>query len=161
MKRILSLVIIAFLTFSLCACQDNSEDAPGFYYPRSFDKDQYNSFQPVIAPDSREPVAGKDLRYLIQLYMEGPVSEELYSPFPEGLRLLGLILEEDCITISLSQEYLSLEGIDLTLAGACLAKTCFSLSDVSRIRVQCGTKIWDYHRSSFLFTDTSETETAN
>ena len=156
MKRILCLCTLAAILLTLCACQGSTADGPGFYYLRSAETYQHGSPQPVIGQDNRDiSFAGEDMRYLLQLYLEGPVSDELYSPFPEGLRLVGIIQEEDSLTISLSPEFLSLEGIELTLAGACLAKTCFSLSDVSRIRIQCDTKTWDYHRESFLFSDSN------
>lgn len=159
MKRILCLILAAVLLLSLCACYGQAENKPEFYYLRSADSYQYNSSQPVIVPDDRNiQSGGDDLAYSLQLYLEGPVGEKLTSPFPEGLRLEGLIQEKDCLIISLSPEYMTLEGIGLTLAGACLAKTCFSLSEVSRIRIQCGTKTWEYHRDSFLFTDSGASQ---
>ena len=120
----------------LCACSQTPKDSQvPFYYPRA----EYKHGIPngVITSEIHE-ISGHndDLRYLLALYLQGPSDPELRTPFPSGTVLVDMMQYEREVTITLSSTAALLEGIDLTIACACLAETCFTICDVSQVRIQ-------------------------
>lgn len=134
MKR-LALIPVILLLLSLCACSVR-EETTDFYYLRS--KFVSGAADGVIAPEPRAISGDRERNYCLRLYLEGPASEQYLSPFPKGLRLLSTKLEEDLLQVYLSPELSALKDMDLTLACACLAQTCFDLYDVQRVQIFSG-----------------------
>ena len=157
MKRLIAFLLILSLCLSLAACAD--PHAITFYYAREKTEYQYGAADGVMVGESRE-AAGHvdDLRYLLILYLHGPVSENLRSPFPAGTDLVELTQEGDSLTIRLSSIVSVLEGTDLTLACACLARTCFDLTDVRTVTILAKgleTVSMTMERDDLLLTDDS------
>ena len=134
MKRLVSLLLIIALCLPLCAC--TSPNTVTYYFLREPEEYQYGVADGVMVGESRE-AAGHvdDLRYLLILYLHGPVSDNLSSPFPAGTKLVELTREDDSLTVQLTSMFTVLEGTDLTLACACLARTCFALTDVQSVTI--------------------------
>lgn len=128
MKRCLILCLVAIL---LMGCQaDPPEQAEGhsFYYPRV--QILYGSEEGVIAPEIRNDITmGQDLLTIIDTYLKGPLSEELYSPFPEGTRPTRAELKGNALYICLTDPFFALKDMKMTLACTALSQTCFSLTD--------------------------------
>lgn len=138
MKRICTLLLTLCMLVCLCACgtADETVKAPvDFYYPRV--NLTYWENDSVIASEVREAYGHtEDLNYLVLLYLRGPASQELYSPFPANTGLAGLEQKNQTLTITLSGISLSEQSrLQTSLACACLAKTCFALADVTSVRV--------------------------
>ena len=135
MKRFISIVLIGILVLSLAGCGQNAQDSQvPFYYPRAeFD---HGAPDGVIAPEIHE-ISGhnNDLRYLLALYLLGPSDPELRLPFPEGAILVDLVQEGSTVTVTLSSIVTRLDDIDLTISCACLAETCFAISDVQTVHI--------------------------
>lgn len=132
MRRFLLLLLVVCMFASLCAC-GTKEDTSDFYYLRS-------EFLPgesdgVIAAESRTVSGERGFNYSLRLYLEGPVSDQFISPFPKGLRLLSTRQDGEVMQIYLSSEFAELKDVDLTLAWACLAKTCLALTDAAQIQI--------------------------
>ena len=124
------------MIIALCACgQDTQSAQVPFFYPRAeFD---HGASDGVIAPEIHE-ISGHhgDLRYLLALYLQGPSDVELRRAFPSGTILVDLVQENKSVTITLSSTAAVLSGIDQTIACACLAETCFAISDVQQVHIQ-------------------------
>ena len=135
MKRLTALLLLLSLCLSLSACA--RQDAVTYYYVRSRQDYIYGSAEGVMVGENRE-AAGHvdDLRYLLILYFHGPVSENLKSPFPSGTVMEAVVQDEDSLDIRLSGIVSMMEGTNLTLACACLARTCFELTDVESVTIR-------------------------
>lgn len=135
MKRIFSLILSILLVISLCACrrQQASFEAPVQFYYRSASL-SYNSENAVICAESREG-SGYALIDLMDLYLQGPVSNEYQSPFPTGVTVLSMETVEDKVYIALSEPFAELNGIALTLACACLSKTVMEFTGTSAVEI--------------------------
>ena len=157
MKRFLSVLAALALALALTACTE--PDAVTFYYVRDESAYQFGTTEGVIAGEDRE-AAGHvhDLRYLMILYLHGPVSENLRSPFPSGTSLVTLEQTEDTLTIRLSSIASVMKDTDLTLACACIARTCFEITDVQSVTIMAtgfGDARMTMTRDSLLLVDDS------
>ena len=155
MKRFTACLLTMGLILSLCACA--SPNTVTFYFVRDPGEYQYGAADSVMVGESRE-AAGHvdDLHYLLTLYFHGPVTDSLRSPFPSGTKLVELTQEADSMTIQLSSIFTMLEGTDLTLACACLARTCFNLTDVGTVTILAAgreTVTMTMERDSLLLAD--------
>ena len=157
MKRFLSLLVVLAMALTLTACTES--DALTFYYVRDESAYQFGSSEGVIAGEYRE-AAGHvhDLRYLLILYLHGPVSENLRSPFPNGTSLVDLEQTTEGLTIHLSSIASAMKGTDLTLACASIARTCFEITDVQSVTIIAtgfGEVMMTMNRDSLLLVDDS------
>lgn len=137
MKKALILTVLLCLVLSLAACDFGySQDSVVFYYPRNPDRPTNTAVDTFYAGEKRETSGHtSDLRYLLSLYLQGPLSDDLVSPFPQGTQILDLQLLDRELHIRLNEEFSQLGGMDLTLACACISITCFDLADVDRITI--------------------------
>lgn len=141
MKIRRSLCLLAALSalLGLCACR--REEAPpapvqpfDFYYrAESID---YAAADGLIRAETRDlgeaPLSAQEL---VELYLQGPDSDGLASPFPRGVTLRGLGTSGTVLTLRLSEEYGALQGVDASIADACIVKTMLGLPDLRRVRI--------------------------
>lgn len=153
MKRLILLVLALTLLFACSACAAETEPQPKFYYLRTEETILYGEAQGFIAPVTRELSRDMDLDMILQLYLNGPVEEDFRNPIPKGTYLLSAILREDRLDIVMSREFSTLDGMQLTLAGACLSATCYDLTGVEKIQVRSNDNIYDFDLNSFIFLD--------
>lgn len=146
MKRPISILLTVLLILSLCACEIQNDDdyiSPiDLYYVRIQDPENlhHGSDNSVIAVHTIEGKGLKeDLAYLLSLYFRGPSDPELESPFPRGTSLVEWSLTDSLLTLTLSDSFATLTGIDLTLACACLTITCLSLTEAEQVQIQAQT----------------------
>ena len=133
MRKALCLLLALLLLLAVCGCKNN--DNICFFYPRS--EIHYDIPDGVIAPEIRDLRRSDfDLSYLLKLYLEGPVSQELYSPFPAGTALESLSYAGGQLFIALSEPFAALENLDYTIACVCIASTCFALTDADAVTVK-------------------------
>lgn len=153
MKRIFSILIC--LCWVLCGCGqglENSKTPVSFYY-----------LQSDISFDAEDSVIGKEVResfgheedyiYLLNLYLQGPVSENLTKMFPEGSAVVEILREEDTITVTLNDTFAQLSGINLTTACICLTKTVCAMTGCSEVTIQAQTLLLDSYKSITLTED--------
>ena len=156
MKRIALLILTAALLASLAGCAQTIEPTV-FYYTRYDDAYAYGTETAVIAPEYREINGhGGDLKYLLTLYFHGPTTEALCSPFPSGASLRSVERAGNTLVIELTPSLTVLNGTDLTLACACLAKTCFGLCDADAVTISAqglGFVSMTHTRDSLMLTD--------
>jgi len=138
MKKLLSIILVILLVGTLLGCHYSESgdilEPVEFFYPRKSTSFVYGATDGVITSEIRE-ASGHigDLNYLLSMYLRGPQTATLRSPFPVGCRLEDIRAEDDTLNIRLSSEFASLDGTELTLACAGLAKTCFSISECAFI----------------------------
>ena len=150
MKRQISIFLVFLLVFSLFGCQKSEQIL--FYYPRT--EIRYGVSDGVIAVEERDIEDGStDLSFLLKLYLEGPVSQELRSPFPRGTALEDLTLDESTIIITLSEPFGMLENLEYIIACACVASTCFGLTDAEAVTIFAGQTEMTLTRNNLSLTD--------
>ena len=170
MKRFIPILMILALLLSGCSSgQDESKDSVMFYYLQSrSEAETYDAFfsQGAIGAEKRD-ISGhrQDLNYLIALYLHGPMNDLLESPFPSDCRLNGIKTDADRLIISLDTELSGMSEIDITVAFACLAKTCMELTDAETVQIEAATEEAStphtraFTRDSLLLTDTPTNDT--
>ena len=136
MKRLTCLLLIGILLLTTAGCTKGTKDSEvSFYYPRTeFD---HGNPDGVIVPEIRDVTGhSNELRYLLALYLQGPSDPELCFSFPEGTILVEFAQENQVIDITLSSKAAMMDDIDVMIACACLAETCFAISDAQQVHIQ-------------------------
>lgn len=136
MKNTLCLLLAA-LIFTLAGCGSSDGDSVSFCYLRG--EFTYGAEDSVIVSEQREISSrSEDLNYLLNLYLAGPLEDAYRSPFPKGTRLQEISRDADTLHLWISEEFASLETVRMSLAGACLASTCFQLTDAAAVHIYSG-----------------------
>ena len=152
MKKYLT---ILFLMVFLTGCAKEPEILFS-YRQKDF---QYGDPQAVIAQEVREaPGHENDPEYLLRMYLEGPLDDTLVSPFPKGTVLESITFSNQTVYVTLNEIYAGLDGMDHTIASACMAQTCFSITNAETVVIKCnsqefGNKSITLTRDSLVFTD--------
>ena len=142
MKRFFSGILICRLLLSFWGCGNSKveiQDAVVFYYLRAdIQSDRtYGDSDSVFVPELQASLTRKNsISYYIALYLNGPSDSRLHSPFPKNLMLQSVYREKNELFVIFSDNLASLSGMDLTKACACLALTCFNLSDAQTHTIQ-------------------------
>lgn len=132
-NKMIALLLVLLLLLPACS-EAPSEGGLRFYYLRS--QIAYDSSDGIIAPEfHNSDEAENDLRSLLERYLKGPETAELRTPFPDGIELTQIHETDTCLELELSDHLGSLTGMELTLACACIAKTCFEISAVQEVRI--------------------------
>lgn len=140
MKRYICLILSCLLLLCFCGCHYSEGgdilEPVEFFYPRTSESFLYGAADGVITAEIRE-ASGRinDLNYLLTMYLRGPQSSGLRSPFPAGCKPEEISLENTTLCVTLSAQFASLENMELTIACASLAKTCFSLTSAEHVRI--------------------------
>lgn len=147
MRRTLTLFLVLLLLLSFPGCHSGKssvmEPVTFFYLCRSDPNDIPDQ---VISSEIREASGHSgDLNYLLSLYLHGPLDQELKSPFPAGCELVSVIRLENTLCVTLDSSLTTLKDMRLTLACACLAKTCFSMADTDQVQIRAAAS--DYSES--------------
>lgn len=145
MKRICSLILILSLALALGACTQNSSDFDqpvSFYYLQS--SMTHGSADSVIAAELREgSIYGSETYAFLEAYLLGPETPALTSPFPSGTTLIYADIYYDTLYITLDDSFAQLTGIDMTLACACITKTCLEFTDVLTVQIRAENELLD------------------
>ena len=133
MKRLVTcfLLLIAALFLSSCG-NDSLETGKNMQLPVQFfycdsasgEAEYYEQSTGAIRWEYRElgnnwPSA-KDM---LAQYLQGPVSDSLYTPFPPGVMVTGTSLKDGVFSIQFNDAFSKLSGEDLMLAAACVVHT--------------------------------------
>lgn len=133
MKRITAFLLCLLL---LAGCSNSGPKIPGnFYYKRA--ETTYGTSNGVIAPEVRE-IDGliSDLSVLLSVYFAGPENKELESPFPKNTTVENWELKGTTLILTLSREFASLSGLDLTVACACITQTMLELTPAQTVVIE-------------------------
>lgn len=153
MRRMIFLLLLLSLTLSCMGCQADTDSQLTFYYLRTDSTIAYGQEDALITAHFPELDTDVELETMLQLYLDGHMGENMRSPFPRGTYLLRVGAENDTLKLVLSREFSTLDGIQLTLAGACLAATCRDLAGFEKIQVHSGEKVYTFDITNFVFLD--------
>ncbi len=137
MKKWLCLILALLLLASQTACANEKQTVqePVNFYYRQITM-EYGTDDGVIGKESRE---GKDhlqdYPYLLSLYLKGPESDLLYSPFPSNTALESFSIEDQTAIVQLNSAFAVLTGLELSIACACITMTVCDLAKVNAVTV--------------------------
>ena len=161
MKRVLMLILTAALVLS-AGCSGQKSTGTGnqldFYYvvreAENLTEDD------TIGIEQRNSYAGA-LAPMLELYFRGPQDEKLISPFPSGTELIKAEDTDGVLELTMSSEFFSLQGVDLTLACGCLAKTVCAYTGRSALIVsdELGKIRMELNPDSYLSVDSFQQDT--
>ena len=140
MRKISAILLIFAAIVALCSCASDEIEFVSpvkFYYQRREltygTDDGVISFEMFEANGHRE-----DHRYLLEQYLNGPSSDELVQVIPRNTAVTGFRLEDGEAYLELSGNFAALEGIDLTIACACLTKTVSAMTGADTLHISAG-----------------------
>ena len=151
MKKLLCAVLPLLLLLCGCQSEPKLKQPVRFHYPNA--QISYGTETGLIGSEQREG-SDMDTAQLLNVYLQGPSDLELTNPFPKGTSLISLSQQGTTLTLTLSNRYADLSGIDLSLANACLAKTAMELTGAREVVIRCESKPLDGDDSVRLTADT-------
>ena len=137
MKRLLCIALVLLTLFSLTACSQDHADprVPVTFYYRTREYGLEKG-QQVISSEEREAFGHReDYVYLVDMYLQGPTTQNCISPFPAGTTLEQLDLMTDKVLIQLSSHISLISGAELTIACICLGKTVCQMTGMKSVRI--------------------------
>ena len=150
MKRLFSVLLCLVLCFSFTGCQKEEtvqilKPVEFYYLQNTF---SFTNSDTILGSELWESAGHEDdLVYLIDLYFSGPQSDALSLPFPKGCTVVSITTKNDAITITVSDHFAKLTGMDLSVACTCLAKTLAGLSGADTVIIQTRTQLLDGKKS--------------
>ena len=153
MRKFIALLLILSTLF-LWGCKSAEPNGVTFYYSRQPDQFQYFKEDGVISSEIRD-LAGhrNDLRYMVGLYLAGPLEEGLALPFPKAVHLITVDQMNDRITVQLSGHTNILTDSEFALGCACLALTCMDFTTCNEVTVISDTRALTLSKDSILLYD--------
>ncbi len=133
MKRAILLITILAVFLSGCGSHVKFDKPVTFYYLHA--DFQFGSSDSLFGTEIAES-QGLELIQVLNLYLSGPVSETLQSPFPNKVQILSLELHEGVMHLVMNDRFEDLNGIHLSVANACLFKTCDSLAGIWELQIR-------------------------
>lgn len=140
MKRCLLLLLVVILLFAGCDLSGNLKNPAAtmqysFYYLAGDEVSYHSHTGPMIAENRNLIGEQLELQNFLGLYFDGPETTAAESPFPARMQVKEAVLEEGCLSLSVSYEWNSMEWLDRRLAEACLLHTVLQYPGVKQLRV--------------------------
>lgn len=138
MKK-LTVLLLSLLVLSACAPTAEEaapEEGYGLWFAVRADSDRRSAS--VVARETRQWEGDPTALELVEELLKGPEDDdELYSPFPRGVTVRDLTVDEETATIQvdLSEQYGGLAGFNLTVADYCIVLTLCQLPGVDTVKV--------------------------
>ena len=154
MKHIRIPLICLLLAALLAGCSlpKHPGNKVAFYYSRT--EFAYGKENPVILSEKRD-IAGHedDLKYILSLYLMGPLDEELTPVFPVTTRQVGITQEGNTLTVHLTPIAKTLSEMEFSLACSCLTMTCMELTECAAVTIICGERSVTLTKPDLLLSD--------
>lgn len=133
MKKLLSLMLVLLICCCFCSCsgkyvvpEEDMVNPARFYYCVSNldDAASYAHELGVLRWEVRDlRLQNPPVENILTQYLDGPKTEGYSSPFPKGLAVEEVTLEQGLLTIRFNDAFYQLRGAALTTAAACLVHT--------------------------------------
>ena len=137
--RILSMLCILLLLLSGCIATESGEEGWLVYFAAPLpaaETDDPVQGPAVLWETRRLPQDADVLSGLVECLLSGPVSEDLRSPFPDGVyQRSDPVLTDGVCQVDLSERYGGLSGVDLTIADYCIALTLLQVEGVEAVSI--------------------------
>lgn len=154
MKRIVCVFLTCLILFLFPACKSAEANEISFYYCRTSDAFRYFEEDGVIRTELRNITGHRnDLRYMVSLYLAGPMEEDLVSPFTNATRLIAAELTDQAVYIELSTHNKILTDAEFSLACACLTLTCMDFTSCETVTIVSGDRSVTMDANSILIFD--------
>ena len=137
MRKIIAVVLLLCLILTGCAGEDRRYiTALKFYYP--LQTADYTMGAAYLQPELREGGGlDKSLSNILNLYLQGPHDKEIYQmPFHHNAQVVSITRSSSMLDITLTANFGTYSGTDLTIACACITMTCLELADVQTVRIR-------------------------
>ena len=123
MKRIIALILSVSLLLTLSGCGNTAHQMPVNFYYQTIDP-VYNSPDGIIAPEARDFYhLRNDMDAFLEVYLAGPLTKELQSPFPRDTHVLNWEQQDGILKLNMSESFAALSGVELTVACGCIVRT--------------------------------------
>ena len=153
MKRTV-MIVLAALILLLTGCDSGRREDTLFYYCRDPEQYQYFEEDGVIRPEERDLLNHRnDLRYMVSLYLAGPMEEGVVSPFTKATKLISAELRDDTVHIELSGHNNILTDPEFSLACACLTLSCIDYMPCQAVTIVSGDRSITMDAQSILLYD--------
>lgn len=139
MKRF-AWILVLLLLLSACAQEVPEEEVAVFYYPLrtlEFGWDKTIFAEVTMAIDT------VTTEQLLRQYIGRWSDEDYRNPFPAGTTLESVVLDGHSATVTLSESFAQLNGLELSIACTALAKTMHSLEGVTSVTIIAQGKMLD------------------
>jgi germination protein M len=164
MKRVLAVFLALSLLLGGCGVtngQTGDEAQVQFYYAV---RDTEQLTGTLAVRDESRNLRAYTLSELLESYFQGPTSEDLVSPFPEGTKVLSAMETEQGLQLTMSEAFFTLQGVDMSVATCCLTQTVCAFSGATQLSLvdEMGQIQLDLSPEQFLLENSFnvETETA-
>ena len=159
--KFLLLFFSAALLLSACSTDTTDYKSPvTFYY--ILNDPEIGTAEGVIKATTREADGHRDdYAHLIALYLNGPITYDCVSPFPAGTTLEELHWDQNRVQVILSPQITTLNGVNLTIACACLTRTVADITGIDTVQVRSsvgllnGEQVLTFTTDSFLYQDSA------
>lgn len=140
MKRLISLLLCAAMALSLCACTQHYPEKSGKFYYRRI-QPSYGTEDGIITPEIRKfPLMNNDFSQMLDSYFSGPESRNLESPFPRNTSVVSWEIQDEVLSLTLSEPFAALSGVDLTVACSCIARTMLENLPIEEVSIHVMSK---------------------
>lgn len=157
MKKTLCILLSITLLVTMFGCQiDDNNNAHTFYYPRSdygYDALEGKFHKSAIKGESREVISSQSLLETINVYLSGPITQDLTNPYPKQMSLETVSIVGRTLYITVSDHLSELTGIQIMIACACLGKTSMELTNTNCVVISCEKALLDGKKSITLYSD--------
>lgn len=160
MKRIVCLLVVfALLVPLFSGCSAHRQQPVTFYYLRN---DYQTDMNGLIASEQRDASGPRDnLKYLLTVYLMGPVDKKLRSPLPRNTMLIALHQDGEKLSIELWDTSAALSDSEFSVACACLSLTCIQLAPVTEVTIKSGDRVLTLREDTITLNDSVRPEEGN
>ena len=138
---VLLVFVVAAVYFILSTKVKSSENEYRLYYI-SEGSDSLIGFEKRMI--LRDENVSSFPKQLLSALLEGPVSSDLTSPFPEGLQVNSVSVEAGILYVDLNDRYASLDAYRRNLADCCLFHTAAELDGIYGLQITVdGSPLYD------------------
>lgn len=163
MKRYYLILLALSLVFFSCGCvRENTVPEGNFSFYYLLEEIEFQRDDGFIGKEMRN-LTGLDAAQMLELYLKGPQSQTLISPFPDGVTLVEFTSQGENAVVKLSAEFAQLSEFRLAGACACLTLTLCNFCGVSTVTIQAEDSLLDgkpaitMQKDQILLVDTMET----
>jgi germination protein M len=164
MKRVVAVLLALSVLLGGCGVtqsQTGDEAQVQFYYAV---RDTEQLTGALAVRDESRNLRAYTLSELLESYFQGPTSEDLVSPFPEGTKVLSAMETDQGLKLTMSEAFFTLQGVDMSVATCCLTQTVCAFSGATQLSLvdEMGQIQLDLSPEQFLLENSFnvETETA-
>lgn len=160
MKKFLICILCLGLCLSGWGCKNSqAQDTDLLFYYRPVIL-TYGRESSAIQAEIREDVqTSRTIEDILSIYLQGPESAQLSTPFPQNVTVVSVIQEGDLFDITLSPQFALLKGLNLVIACGCLTLTILDMTDAVEVQIRAqdslldGAKSINMNRNSILLLD--------